>query len=390
MFTNNNKIVLLMLVIISVFLIVGCESLLGFYNDVTLRVTDFDGNIYSKSIDFNVNGEKNRDMNFTTNEGTYVINGLQGEVTISANDSTYIVEPDSFTVTPEDSGNVFTVKAKQVAPIASPSAGQFTETPQTIELNYDDGYTIYYTLNGDDPDISSNEYVEPITLNNPTTIKAVAIDNSDQSNQSNIYSGFFNVPEVVLNEDFENAVVGTSPILYYDLEEFSIVEYPVGSNNHVLRWVGKNDIGIVLDRGVNVSSNTKVVATAEIGISGSGNSNYIKHFMGLTDDTQGYGVCSGSGVGEMITYTNVPWQRSKHDTNNNTPSYTFGDTIPLKLVWENNSVKGYIDGVLVNSIDSIDNSITIDRVFIQSWYQVDQKDVTDLIIDNLKVEVITD
>ena len=92
----------------------------------------------------------------------------------------------------------------------------------------------------------------------------------------------------------------------------------------------------------------------------------------------------------MVTYTKVPWKRKRHKANNNTPAYTFGDTILLKLVWENNSVKGYIDDVLVNSIDNIDNNITIDRVFIQSWYQVNKKDVTALFVDDVKVKVITD
>ncbi len=60
-------------------------------------------------------------------------------------------------------------------PTINPNGGTIAKT-QTIELACaTEGASIYYTLNGDEPTTSSNLYVEPFTLDNECTVKAIAV-----------------------------------------------------------------------------------------------------------------------------------------------------------------------------------------------------------------------
>ena len=206
MITNKKWIALLMLVAASAFIITGCESFLGFYDNVTVQITDYSGNNYPKNINFIVDGEENPEISFTTDAGSYVLDGLQGEVTITPVDSAYIVEPGSLAVTPEDAGNVITFKAKQVAPMASLATTDTYSSVQTVELSYDEGYTIYYTLNGNDPVVGNAdtyEYDGSIDIYETTTLKAVAVDDNDSSNKSQLFSATYDFTFTLENEIFE-------------------------------------------------------------------------------------------------------------------------------------------------------------------------------------------
>jgi hypothetical protein len=67
------------------------------------------------------------------------------------------------------------------APAFDPPAGTYT-SPQNVTItSTTDGAVIYYTTNGDTPDISSNQYVEPIPVDENTTIKAIAYLDDDES-----------------------------------------------------------------------------------------------------------------------------------------------------------------------------------------------------------------
>jgi len=63
-------------------------------------------------------------------------------------------------------------------PTLSPQAGEYT-TDQEITISTEtEGATIYYTVDGSDPDDNSSEYTDPITITEgTTTIKAIAIKN---------------------------------------------------------------------------------------------------------------------------------------------------------------------------------------------------------------------
>ena len=60
------------------------------------------------------------------------------------------------------------------APTFSPAAGTYYKA-QSVTLSAEDGASIYYTTNGDDPTASSTEYTEPIEVAQTTTIKAIAV-----------------------------------------------------------------------------------------------------------------------------------------------------------------------------------------------------------------------
>lgn len=73
-------------------------------------------------------------------------------------------------VTTEDGGSTVTV----AKPTFSPAAGTYYEA-QSVTLSAEDGASIYYTTNGDDPTTSSTLYSEAIEVAQTTTIKAIAV-----------------------------------------------------------------------------------------------------------------------------------------------------------------------------------------------------------------------
>lgn len=81
----------------------------------------------------------------------------------------------TITVTPPY-GISFTRKMEQVAtPTFTPAEGTFTEAQQVTITCATDGATIYYTTDGSTPTTSSTEYTGAITVNETTTIKAIAV-----------------------------------------------------------------------------------------------------------------------------------------------------------------------------------------------------------------------
>ena len=78
------------------------------------------------------------------------------------------------------------------APTISPNGGRI-DREQTIALSTTtDGATIYYTLDGSDPDTSDTAFAIPFTLPSNTTVKAIAV-RSDMV-ASKVASAYFEVP----------------------------------------------------------------------------------------------------------------------------------------------------------------------------------------------------
>lgn len=66
-------------------------------------------------------------------------------------------------------------------PTITPEANPFLgSTPVTLDCTTP-GVTIYYTLDGSDPDNTSNEYDNPFVINATTTVKAIAYDGTNWS-----------------------------------------------------------------------------------------------------------------------------------------------------------------------------------------------------------------
>lgn len=81
----------------------------------------------------------------------------------------------------------YTYKIDTVPPTAySTSSGGIYNTTQTVTLNMDKEGSIYYTLDGSDPNTSSSICINPITFNTNTTLKYLAVDRA--GNKSSVYT----------------------------------------------------------------------------------------------------------------------------------------------------------------------------------------------------------
>lgn len=65
-------------------------------------------------------------------------------------------------------------------PTFTPNGGEFIGT-QEVTITAEEGCSIYYTTNGDDPSAESTLYVEPFTINATTTVKAIAVKDGENS-----------------------------------------------------------------------------------------------------------------------------------------------------------------------------------------------------------------
>lgn len=66
-------------------------------------------------------------------------------------------------------------------PTFSPDGGTFT-SPQSVTISCaTDGATIYYTIDGTTPTVSSTPYTEPITVSESLTLMAIAVKDNEQS-----------------------------------------------------------------------------------------------------------------------------------------------------------------------------------------------------------------
>lgn len=95
-----------------------------------------------------------------------------------------------------------------------------------------DGSTIYYTLDGSNPTTSSNVYSGLILIEQPTTVKAIAVKenyvNSDIVNVWYYVEPVLEVPEIVVGEKYYSGEVSFS-FTHPDIENVSIF-YNIGNN----------------------------------------------------------------------------------------------------------------------------------------------------------------
>lgn len=85
--------------------------------------------------------------------------------------------PDGIETRARQSGSFFVESTTQTSPVVfSPSAEGDYNTSVTVSLSSQtENATIYYTLDGTDPDETSTEYSEPLSFFQNTTIKAIAV-----------------------------------------------------------------------------------------------------------------------------------------------------------------------------------------------------------------------
>ena len=76
-------------------------------------------------------------------------------------------------------------------PTISPAGGDYTTTQNVTISCATSEATIYYTTNGEDPTASSNQYADAISVNQTTTVKAIAVKSG--MTDSNIASAVYTI-----------------------------------------------------------------------------------------------------------------------------------------------------------------------------------------------------
>lgn len=118
-------------------------------------------------------------------------------------------------------------------PVLSKTTGKCTESFQ-LSITGDDGATIYYTLDGNDPTTESDEYTQAINITATTTVKAIAVKGEDQSA---VVSATYTFPTEVANiaafqtmqeGDFIK-ITGTVSVVYSDANSSVYLQDASGS-----------------------------------------------------------------------------------------------------------------------------------------------------------------
>ena len=141
------------------------------------------------TLDVTVGGEAFGDQYTLVRDATDVefIGSATGEIKLNyTNSSSKAIYIKSIEVTYTSASGV-TVDS----PKFSLEGGVYTE-PQTLTLTADEGCTIYYTENGENPTKESTLYTAPITVDKTMTVKAVAYDAA--GNASGIASETYTFP----------------------------------------------------------------------------------------------------------------------------------------------------------------------------------------------------
>jgi hypothetical protein len=189
-------------------------------------------------------------------------------------------------------GNVTTTPWLVITANASPNGGLYN-TNQIVNLNINVPGTIYYTLDGSDPTISSPIYVVPININISTVLKYLAVDLA--GNESPVYTdnytidtepptacanyqtGYYNTTENVslsMNEagNIYYTLNGTTPTNTSTLYNGSIMV----SKNTTLRYIAIDDASNVSSVYTQTYIIDKTIPTASVNVkSGLYNTNKV-------------------------------------------------------------------------------------------------------------------
>lgn len=99
----------------------------------------------------------------------------------------------------------YTITHVLATPTADPEPGEYTGL-LGVTLSAEEGATIYYTLNLDEPNQNSTEYTDAITIDSTTVINAIAMRGG--YGDSNIFSGTYTFPtEYTLELDTTSGVL---------------------------------------------------------------------------------------------------------------------------------------------------------------------------------------
>ena len=194
------------------------------YKYLTLKTSDIPGTITS----------------ITVNAST--ASGSDGKITLAVGGTTYLsgasltTSAANYTGTGNASGQIIitlyqtTSKALYIksitvewetgastvaAPTITPNGGEFLTTQQ-VTLSAEDGASIYYTLDGNDPTSSSTPYTAPFTLTATTTVKAIAVKNDETSSVASATFTKTGVSDIAaaLNSTGQFTFTGNAVVVY--------------------------------------------------------------------------------------------------------------------------------------------------------------------------------
>ena len=115
-------------------------------------------------------------------------------------------------------------------PTFTPAAGTYYEA-QSVSINCStDGASIFYTLDGSEPDENSTPYSIPLTIDATTTIKAIALKQG--YNNSNIAEATYTIQlgfVTIFNQDWEGEMNGWTFVDVNGEAQWSVAQY---SGNH--------------------------------------------------------------------------------------------------------------------------------------------------------------
>jgi len=129
------------------------------------------------------------------------------------------------------------------SPVFDPTAGIYY-SPQNVSITTTTlGAIIYYTTDGNDPDITSAVYTTPISISITTTLKAFAVDPSAVLDDSPITSGLYRFPiEIADLATLRSQVVGSD---VYELTGEAILTFQQSYRNN--KYIQDATAAILID-----------------------------------------------------------------------------------------------------------------------------------------------
>lgn len=207
------------------------------------------------------------------------------------------------------------------APTISPAGGEFV-TSQTVTLSHADADAIYYTTDGNDPTTSSTQYTAPFTINETTTVKAIAVKNNTPSSVAS--ATFTKLPGVAtvananaLNDNTKFGFTGNAVVTYQNGNNLWIRDQTRDTNSSGLIYgsvSGTFANGAILDAGWTATKTTYNGVPEFTSPSGVSSSN------STTADPEPLTTITTGDVNKYVSLSNVNIAGSS--TSNNITNYT--------------------------------------------------------------------
>ena len=265
-------------------------------------------NVYGKNSAYSAA----TDLYNASNQGTLlgtIVKGTSTSLTISgdyeyigfrsASGAMYLA---SVTIVWETGGGTTTVDA----PTISPESGDFLSSLQ-VSISHPDADHIYYTTNGDEPTTSSTEYSGSFTINQTTTVKAIAEKDgvtSTVASATYTKTGVADIAEALTVAQGSQFTFTGSAVVTYQNGRYVWIRDNSGSGL-IYRKSGETSIlnnGDILDANwsaTNTTYNSVPEFSNPTGVASSSNGGTVAPF-----DKTSTGVTSAN-VNEFVSFSNV-------------------------------------------------------------------------------------